>query len=145
MSSRIYERSAVLATIDPASVAVGTAAPDEVDMSNFRRALFVVMTGAMGAGGSVNFKLQAATAAGGAFADVPGKAIAALLQTAGKSNTQSLVEIRADELAEGQRFVRGLTTVAGAACQLAVLALGGDPRSAPADHLDLASVNEVVK
>ena len=144
MNARIFDRLALVARVNPASVAPGTADSDAVDMSGFRRALFALAAGAIGAGGSVDFTLQSAAAPGGPFSDVPGKAIATLTQAGGGSNQQALIEIRADELPDGARYVRGRVTIATAASLVAVIALAGEPRFAPVDGQDLASVAQTI-
>jgi hypothetical protein len=145
MRAHLSERLAVVATIDPDAYAAGTYDSDAVDMSRFDRAMFVLSVGEMGISGTVDFKLQESDQPTGPFIDIVGKSVAQLSQTAGDSDKQAIVEMTADELSEGRRYVRGRMTVGVAASDAALIALGGDPRNAPVTTDDLASVDEIVR
>ena len=143
MSSRMNEQSAVVGVVNPASHAAGTVDTTAVDLKNFRRAMFVLLAGDLSGGGVVNFKLQSSDASGGTYSDLSGYAMTAMNNADG-TNSQAIVEISADVLPEGHRYVRGRITIGTAASPLAVVVLGGDPRFEPVASFDLASVIRLV-
>jgi hypothetical protein len=144
MSNALYEELAVAAKVNPASYSPGTQDSDAVDLAAFRRVMFVLEVGTIGASGTIDFKLQQSDTSGGAYTDIAGKSITQLTQAGGGSGKQAIVEIRADELADGKRFVRGRVTIGTAATPLSVVALAGRPRFAPVADQDLASVAEII-
>ena len=140
---KLFERQAILGTIDPDAYAAGTYNTDWVPMSKFRQAEFDVMVGTFGADATVDFKLQEATSSGGAGAqDLSGKAITQLVD--GDDDKQAIVNVRADELSDGYHYVCGVLVIATEAVDAAVLVKGGDPVYLPASDFDLDSVDEIV-
>lgn len=142
----LSESLAVVATIDPQSVGVGTANTDVIDLKLYRRVLFVLAVGALGASGTVDFAVRGDSASGGSFTtNITGKAITQLTKAGSDDNKQVVVEISAEEAAaQGFRYVRGLLTVGTAASQACVVVLAGGLRYSPAAEFDLASVDEIV-
>lgn len=144
-TERLSEQLAVVSCIDPDAHGPGTAHGDAIDMENVRRVLFIVQVGDMEAGSTVEFTVNGDTAANGTFANpVTGKAITPL--GAGvDDNSQVLVEVTAEEAkADGFTFIRGTLTVADAASDASVVALGGYLRYSPAAAYGLDSVIEIV-
>jgi hypothetical protein len=145
-SEKLHQRVAVLGTVDPQSASAGTYDTDGVDLRLFRRALFLLLVGAIGASATVDAKLQG-SADNSTFVDITGKAITQLTKAGTDDNKQVLLEISDAELADASstyRYVRMRVTTATAASLIAVAALGGDPRYYPASDNDLASVDEIV-
>jgi hypothetical protein len=145
MSSYLSERLAIVATVDPDAYSAGTYDSDAIDLSKFERVLFVVAVGDLGTNATVDFVVQESDAAGGSYANLAGKAITQLTQAGSDADKQALVEVKADELSEGKRYVRGRLTIGVAACDAAILALAGDPRNCPVTNVDLATVDEIVR
>lgn len=145
MSAYLSEQLAVVATIDPDAYSAGTYDSDAVDMSKFERAMFVVAAGDLGTSATIDFKLQESDQAAGTYTDLVGKAITQLTQAGADSDKQAIVEIKADELAEGKRYVRGRLVVGVAASDAGVVAFAGDARRRPVTDDDLASVDEIVR
>ncbi len=146
-TAKAHERLAVLATIDPQSGAAGDFDSDAVDLRLFRRVLFVVLAGALGASATVDAKLQASANGSSGWADITGKAITQLTKAGTDDNKQALIEISDAELLNAGatfRYVRLRITNATAASLIAAVALGADPRYHPASDNDLASVDEIV-
>lgn len=142
---KLAEQVALVATIDPDAYGVGAQNSDAVDMSKFQSVLFVVLVGDLGASATLDFKVQeAADAAFTSPVDLTGKAITALTAAGSDSDKQALVEVRANELTEGKRYIRGVLTLGTAGSDAAVLALAASPRYVPTDADDLASVDEMV-
>lgn len=145
-TSHLSQRLAVAATIDPQSAAAGTYDSDGIDMSKFTRAIFVLLLGAIAAGGTVDAKLQG-SADNSSFADIAGKALTQLTDADADDNKQAVLEISAEELVAASstyRYVRLRVTTAVAAALIAAVGLAGDARQQPASADDLSTVDEIV-
>lgn len=141
------ETLAILATLDPINQAAGTVNTGWISQANFHALLAMIETGTLGAGATVNAKLQQALDnIGTGVIDIPGKAIVALTQVGGGSNKQVLVNLKPEEMdtINGFGFVRLSLTIAGAASQVAAQVLGLTPRFAPADAFDQAAVVQII-
>jgi hypothetical protein len=141
------ELFSVLATIDPASQAVGTAATGWISAGNHHNLLALIQSGALGTGATLDAKLQQAQDASGTGAkDLTGKAITQLTQTASGSSKQALINLRPDDLdvANGYAYVRLSVTVGVAASLTAAQLLGVNPRFAPGDANNQSAVAQVV-
>lgn len=142
---KLSEKLAVVACIDPDAYATGAQTSDWVDMSKFRRVLFVVLAGTLGSSATLDAKLQEATDGSGTGAqDLSGKAITQLTQAGTDSDKQALIEVEASNLSAGFTHVACVMTVGTAASDCGVVALAGVPRYHPASDNDLASVDEIV-
>ena len=140
------ELFSVLATIDPASQAVGTVTTGWISAGNHHSLLALVQSGVLGTGATLDAKLQQATDASGTGAkDVTGKAITQIVKATG-DNKQALINLRPDDLGvtNGYAFVRLSLTVAVAASLTAAQLLGFNPRFAPGDASNQAAVAQVV-
>ena len=140
------ELFSVLATIDPASQAVGTVTTGWISAGNHHSLLALVQSGVLGTGATLDAKLQQATDASGTGAkDVTGKAITQIVKATG-DNKQALINLRPDALdvTNGYAYVRLSVTVAVAASLTAAQLLGFNPRFAPGDASNQAAVAQVV-
>ena len=140
------ELFSVLATIDPASQAVGTVTTGWISAANHHTLLALVQSGVLGTGATLDAKLQQAIDASGTGAkDVTGKAITQIVKASG-DNKQALINLRPDDLdvTNGYAYVRLSLTVAVAASLTAAQLLGFNPRFAPGDASNQAAVAQVV-
>ena len=140
------ELFSVLATIDPASQAVGTVTTGWISAGNHHSLLALVQSGVLGTGATLDAKLQQATDASGTGAkDVTGKALNQIVKATG-DNKQALINLRPDDLdvTNGYAYVRLSMTVAVAASLTAAQLLGFNPRFAPGDASNQAAVAQVV-
>ena len=140
------ELFSVLATIDPASQAVGTVTTGWISAGNHHTLLALVQSGVLGTGATLDAKLQQATDASGTGAkDVTGKAITQIVKATG-DNKQALINLRPDDLdvTNGFAYVRLSLTVAVAASLTAAQLLGFNPRFVPGDASNQAAVAQVV-
>ena len=141
------ELFSVLATIDPASQAVGTATTGWISAGNHHNLLALIQTGALATGSTVDAKLQQALDTSGTGAkDVAGKAITQLTQASNGANRQALINLRPEELDvnNGFAFVRLVVTVANAAANTSAQLLGVNPRLASAETANQAAVAQIV-
>lgn len=144
-TTRLSEQLAVVATIDPDEYSAGATNTDIIDMRYHRRVIFVVMVGTLGTNATVDFKVQEGAASDMSdAADLSGKAITQLTQAGTDADKQAIVEVAAEEMTSGDRYLRGTLTVATAACDAGVIAVADCARYLPASDYDLASVDEIV-
>jgi hypothetical protein len=143
---KLSEKVAILATLDPASVAAGTVLTAWVPLANVGQLTALIQTGVLGASATVDAKLRQATDASGANAkDIAGKAITQIVKATG-DNVQALVEMRAEDLDvnNGFGFVALSVTVGAAASQLSAALIGSASRYLPASTLNQAAVKQIV-
>ena len=138
---KLHERLALVASIDPTGDATGTSTTDVIDMSKFKKVLFIVGTETIAATGTVDFSIQEGTVRTSFNTSTAVGAITQLV--AADDNTQALLEIDADALTDGYRYIRGILKQGTANSECAVYALGGDPGHMPASDNDLASVKQI--
>lgn len=154
MAERLLsEQLAIVAVIDPDDRASSTTLGDAIDMSVHRKVMFIVMTGAMDstAGArTIDFVVSECATSGGSYTQISGKSITQL--TGANANKQAIVNVNADELTAGYRYIKGSLRVGGVtgtgSNETAVLALAGETRFSDAvtstSYGDLASVDEIV-
>ena len=111
-----------------------------VDMKLYRRAMFICGVGAMTATGTVDVKLQESVdTTDGNYTDIGGGAVTQLL-AAGGDNRIVTLEIDAEKLTAGKRYVRAVITPATAASLLFGIPLGVDAIQKPGSQNNDASV-----
>lgn len=143
---KLNEKIAVLATLDPASVAPSTVVTAWVPMANFQSISAQIQTGVMGASATIDAKLRQATDITGTGAkDITGKALVQILKAAG-DNKQASIEARGEDLDVngGFAFVALSLTVGIAASIVGAQLLGVSARFAPASAFNQAAVVQVV-
>lgn len=142
-TEQLTEQLAVVATIDPDAYTADAYTSDWIDMSQRRRALFVVMAGTLGTAATLDAKVQEATSAAGAGAqDLSGKAITQMVK-ATDDDKQAIIEVVAEEMSAGFRYLALVMTVGEATSDAGAIALANVSRYKP-DTDDLASVAEIV-
>jgi len=145
-NTKLNEKIAILATLDPASVAAGTVVSTWVPVANFHSIAALIQTGILGAAATVDAKLRQATDAAGTGAkDVAGKALVQILKAAG-DNKQATIELRGDDLdgSNGFSFVALSLTVGTAASIVGAMIVGANPRYASASVFNQAAVVQTV-
>lgn len=137
------EKLAILATIDPATVANSEVFTDVIDMNLFNQVYAIALLGNMAAE-TIDFKCY--------YCDSDGNNATALkaatqlaAHASNNDNAQVGISVRADELvANSKRYVKfGLVTGGATGGPAAVVVLGSDPRYQPASGSNLASVKQV--
>ena len=140
------ELFSIVATLDPASVAVGTVTTGWVSVANFHALVASIQTGALGTSATLDAKLQQALDSAGTSAkDITGKALTQIVKATG-DNKQALINVKPEELdtVNGFGFVRLSITVGTAASLAGAQILGVNPRYASADALNQAAVAQIV-
>lgn len=140
------ELIAVLDSIDPVSQAAGTVTTSWIKADKFLSFMALVNTGVLGAGATVDAKLQQASDSSGTGAkDITGKAITQIVKASG-DNKQAVINLRAQELDTngGFSYFRLSLTVGTAASLIAANILGVNGRFLPASDSNNADVAQVV-
>lgn len=145
-NTKLNERVAILATMDPASVAASTVVSGWVPMANFHSIAALLQTGVLGASATIDAKLRQATDSSGTGAkDITGKAITQIVKASG-DNKQAMIECRGEELdtTNGFTYVALSVTVGAAASIFNAALLGNNPRYLPASAQNQAAVVQLV-
>jgi hypothetical protein len=140
------QRAATVGAVNPQS-ASSAQSSGWIDATTFFNYLATVAVGALGASATVDAKLeQANTSGGGAAKDVTGKAITQLTKVGTDDNKQVAINLRQTDLdfANGFKWFRLTITPATAACLIAGVVQGFDPRYGAADASDATTVDEIV-
>lgn len=146
-NAKTSELLAVLATIDPATQAVGTVTSGWVSVANFHTFLAMVETGVLGTAATLDVRLQQALDSVGTSAkDVANKTVAQLAQAANGSSRQIMISLRPDELdtVNGFGWIRLVMLVGTAASFASGQIIGLNPRYLPANSFNQPSVAEVL-
>lgn len=126
------------------SLAPGAALTSAVDLKRFRKVLFLVDIGTLGASATVDFKVQAAKTSGGTYSDVTNVKINQVTT----NNHTELIEVSADHLqnlmGNGYEFLKGVCTVGTAASQVSVTVLGAIGDHEPTSNNADASLDQTV-
>lgn len=140
------QRVTVLDVINPQSSAAKVTS-GWVDATKFLNFLSIVKVGAIGAGATVDAKLEQATDnAGAGVKDVVGKAVNQLTKAATDDNKQVEIDLKQEDLdfANGFKFFRLTVTCAVAASLVDGTVLGFDPRYGVASDNSAASLKQIV-
>jgi len=139
-------RAALVGVIPAQQAAVGTVTSGWVDMRNLFALLVMLNIGVIGAGGTIDARIDQATDAAGTGAKpVAGLAITRIVK-AGGDNRQAGINLRQEDLDKngGFRFVRLTVTVGTAATFLSAMLTGFDLRYGAGAANQLPSVAETV-
>lgn len=143
-NEKLSEKLAVVATIDPVSQSANTVYTDAIDMRYWRRVIFILSVGVMATNSTVDFSVVEGTTTSPTTAMSPAKAITQLTQASTDDAKQVVVEVAAEEMAAGNRYIRGKLVVAAAASLVSVVGIADVGRYKPENGYDLASVDEIV-
>lgn len=143
---KFYEQVAILATLNPASVAASTVVTSWVPVANHHILAALLQTGVLGASATVDAKLrQAQDSSGTGAKDITGKSVTQLVK-ASNDNNQVTIECRSDDLDQANAFTHvALSVTVGTAASLISAALMSlNPRFRPASALNQAGVVQTV-
>ncbi len=143
----LTEQLAVVGTIDPDAYGTGTYLTDAIALKDFRSFAFLVKTGDMGSGATVNFSVVGATSEGGSYTALSTVAITALTQAGSDGDKQAWIVVSPifiESLGLGYTHIKGELVIGTQSVDADVTAFGFGPRFGPATDFDLASVDEIV-
>jgi hypothetical protein len=132
----------VRATIDPDAYGTGTQNSDSIDMRDFESVMFILAVGDIAATGTVDMAIKSSD--DNSTFDSTIKAITQLTAAGTDSDKQVIVNVRAEDLPEGDRYVRAEVTIGTAACDLGLIALAHNATPAGANTGHLSTVDEVL-
>lgn len=146
-TEQMSQRMAVLGTIDPqdyaANTSTTTVTSDVIDMSVFRRVMFILSVGTLGTACTVDMTVNKGTAT----ATVTTSHTAITQLTTADDNKQVIVEVTAEKV-EPNRYVNAVVTAANGGAGdnegFSLVVLGGDCRHGPAVNYDLSTVDEII-
>lgn len=130
---KLTEQIAILAALNPVSVAASTVVTSWVPVANYHSFVAAIQTGVLGTAATVDAKFRQATDASGTGAkDVTGKAITQIVKATG-DNVQAFIEMRGEEIDSNNAFthIALSVTVGTAASILAAQLIGSNPRYLP--------------
>lgn len=146
----LSEKLAVVSVIDPDAYTTGTYTGDAIDMSAHRRIMVIVQVGDFvtgGTAGTIDCVLTQATTSGGTYKQISGKSITQLTRAGSDSNKQAIINLAADELDAGYRYVKVSLRVTTKGADAGTITLADNSRYTNASILtsygDLSSVDSI--
>lgn len=136
---QLTQRIGLMAPVNPQTLNNSNRTAGGVDLSKFKRAIFIVEIGAVTGGGSINLQLVEDTAIGlGSATNLAGNNVSMTGLTT--SNKQYTLEVRADQITK--RFVGCKITETGSQnVVVAVVAMGDEANAKPGNAQNDASVS----
>ena len=142
------EEWAIFGGIDPAALSGTSRYSDTVDLTKFRRAVFILMRGSEAGVIDMAAYQSAAASAESASVATDGVAITSYAITqlaAGTTDVQCVLEVGREALTDGYAFVQVKLTEGGtASTTCAVIAIGVEPVFWPGADDDATSVQEII-
>lgn len=143
---RIWEKLPVIEVIQPQAITAGATGvlTGAIDMQKYSRVMAVLLSGTIGASGTLDLTAKASDASGGTYTALSGKAITQLVK-ATNDNDVVVLEVDAADVASvsGARYVK-FNAVAGTANATSAVVVLGVPRNYDADLVEFANVVEKV-
>lgn len=137
---------ALVGVVDADANTAGTALTAAIDMSKFHELAVLVAVGDLGTSATVDCNITASATSGGTYntTGITTKAITQLTQAGtDKSNTQSWIMLKSDEMPAGKRYVK-VAYITATATSDGAMYVFGRPRYYPPTDVDLTTVNEVI-
>ena len=113
-----------------------------LDMSKFRRVLYIVQAASIGAAGTLDGRLQSCSASNFASTvhNISGTNLTQInTSTTPSNNAVATIEIRDDQVQAGDRYVRLQLTGGGNAITVGALGMGGEGDTKPANLNDVTN------
>lgn len=141
-SEQVTQRLALIDVINSQSVNNASVSSIGVDMSKFKRVLFVIQAASLGAAGTLDGRLQSAAASNFATPhNISGTNLTQITtSTTPGNNAVATIEVRADQVTNansGDRYVRLNLTGGGNAITVGAIGLGADAEQSPASQYNL--------
>ena len=143
--STIWEKLPVIEVIQPQSITAGATGvlTGAIDMQKYSRVMAVLLSGTIGASGTLDFHAEASATSGGTYATITGKEATQLVK-ASNDNDVVVLEVDAGDVAAlSKRYVK-FNAIAGTANATSAVVVLGVPRNYDADLVEFANVVEKV-
>ena len=137
------ESAAVVAVIDPDVTAASTVNSDGVDMSLYDNVSFILCAGTLGSNATLDMAVKSGSD-NSTFGTTVKSSTQMTQAGTDASDKQAVVNISAQDLTEGDRYVRAEVTVGTATSDVGMVAIGFNPKHAPASDNDLSSFDEIL-
>ncbi len=143
--SRVWEKLPVIEVIQPQAITAGATGvlTGAIDMTKYSRVIAVLLSGTLGASGTLDFKAVASATSGGTYAAITGKAITQMVK-ASNDNDVAIIEVDAGDVAALSKQYLKFNAVAGTANATSAVVVLGVPRGYDADLVEFANVVEKV-
>ncbi len=143
--SRVWEKLPVIEVIQPQAITAGATGvlTGAIDMTKYSRVIAVLLSGTLGASGTLDFKAVASATSGGTYAAITGKAITQMVK-ATNDNDVAIIEVDAGDVAALSKQYLKFNAVAGTANATSAVVVLGVPRGYDADLVEFANVVEKV-
>ena len=143
--SNIWEKLPVIEVIQPQAITAGATGvlTGAIDMTKYSRVIAVLLSGTLGASGTLDFKAVASATSGGTYAAITGKAITQMVK-ATNDNDVAIIEVDAGDVAALSKQYVKFNAVAGTANSTSAVVVFGVPRGYDADLVEFANVVEKV-
>lgn len=143
--SNIWEKLPVIEVIQPQAITAGATGvlTGAIDMTKYSRVMAVLLSGTLGASGTLDFKAVASATSGGTYAAITGKAITQMVK-ATNDNDVAIIEVDAGDVAALSKQYLKFNAVAGTANATSAVVVLGVPRGYDADLVEFANVVEKV-
>lgn len=142
---RIWEKLPVIEVIQPQAITAGATGvlTGAIDMQKYSRVMAVLLSGTIGASGTLDFHAEASATSGGTYATITGKEATQLVK-ASNDNDVVVLEVDAGDVAAlSKRYVK-FNAIAGTANATSAVVVLGVPRNYDADLVEFANVVEKV-
>ena len=143
--STIWEKLPVIEVIQPQAITAGATGvlTGAIDMQKYSRVMAVLLSGTIGASGTLDFHAEASATSGGTYATITGKEATQLVK-ASNDNDVVVLEVDAGDVAAlSKRYVK-FNAIAGTANATSAVVVLGVPRNYDADLVEFANVVEKV-
>jgi len=143
--SRVWEKLPVIEVIQPQAITAGATGvlTGAIDMQKYSRVMAVLLSGTIGASGTLDFHAEASATSGGTYATITGKEATQLVK-ARNDNDVVVLEVDAGDVAAlSKRYVK-FNAIAGTANATSAVVVLGVPRNYDADLVEFANVVEKV-
>lgn len=143
--SNIWEKLPVIEVIQPQAITAGATGvlTGAIDMTKYSRVIAVLLSGTLGASGTLDFKAVASATSGGTYAAITGKAITQMVK-ATNDNDVAIIEVDAGDVAALSKQYLKFNAIAGTANATSAVVVLGVPRGYDADLVEFANVVEKV-
>ncbi len=143
-TKRFSDEWAIVGTIDPIDANNADSNSDIIDMSLYSEIAVIAMLGVINASATFDLALyEDDDSAFGSGAAISGKSLTQLTGAGSDGAKQAIIELKAEELSAGARYVRA-QMLNSAHSQLAAVLILGRAKYQPARDSDLSSVDEIV-
>ena len=142
---RVWEKLPVIEVIQPQAITAGATGvlTGAIDMTKYSRVIAVLLSGTLGASGTLDFKAVASATSGGTYAAITGKAITQMVK-ATNDNDVAIIEVDAGDVAALSKQYLKFNAIAGTANATSAVVVLGVPRGYDADLVEFANVVEKV-